>query len=200
MALSRWSIAVNIGIAMLFLAELAPGTARYGSTVANLLWMIGAVPMVFLSLMRLPARAWSSAPPALISTIAMIACTALMTPQRAAGGLEQTSGAAIEFAGVMLSQIARLYLGRHFALLPANRGIVSRGPFRLVRHPVYLGWLILTIGFVTVYPNGWNLALFGISIPLMLWRIALEENLLRRDPAYRSYCETTRYRLAPYLF
>ncbi|MBV9182983.1 MAG: isoprenylcysteine carboxylmethyltransferase family protein, partial [Acidobacteria bacterium] len=100
-------------------------------------------------------------------------------------------------AGLVMSQWSRLYLGRRFGLLPANRGIVTGGPFRIVRHPIYAGWLVLTVGFLMAYPSLLNLAMVVIALLFMIWRIALEEELLRADPAYRAYCATTHYRLVP---
>jgi protein-S-isoprenylcysteine O-methyltransferase Ste14 len=77
---------------------------------------------------------------------------------------------------------------------------VSTGPFALVRHPIYLGWLVLSVGFVLSYPRLLNISLLSMTLPFMMWRIELEEQLLRQDPAYAAYCETTRYRLIPLLY
>jgi protein-S-isoprenylcysteine O-methyltransferase Ste14 len=69
-----------------------------------------------------------------------------------------------------------------------------------VRHPIYLGWFILTAGYVMTYPNVLNaLAVIG-TLPFMMWRIILEEELLCEDPSYRAYAEQVRYRLIPWLF
>src|SRR6266849_5366427 len=102
--------------------------------------------------------------------------------------------------GVVLSQVGRLYMGRSFGLLPANRGVITTGPFRLVRHPIYLGWFILTVGYVMAYPNALNALAVICTLPFMMWRIDLEEKLLCDDPSYRAYAERVRYRLIPWLF
>src|SRR5260370_1278619 len=65
---------------------------------------------------------------------------------------------AVELVGVAFSQVSRVYLGRRFGLLPANRGVVSTGPFRLIRHPVYLGWLVLLLGYAMAFPTLLNFA------------------------------------------
>jgi protein-S-isoprenylcysteine O-methyltransferase Ste14 len=127
----------------------------------------------------------------------MILIPALLRPGAGPAGLVSDCGAGIEFAGVILTQTARVYMGRSFGLLPANRGIVRKGPFRLVRHPVYLGWLILTLGYAIVYPSGRNALIALAVLPFLAWRILQEEQLLGRDAAYRDYCEEVRSRLIP---
>ena len=106
-------------------------------------------------------------------------------------------GVVIETVGVVISQIARLYMGRCFGVLPANRGIVSSGPFRFIRHPVYLGWLILTLGFVLVYPSMRNFVCLAATPVFIAWRVVLEERLLIQDPDYQAYVQKVHYRLIP---
>jgi protein-S-isoprenylcysteine O-methyltransferase Ste14 len=108
-----------------------------------------------------------------------------------------TIGLILELLGVLLTQIARIYMGRSFGLLPANRGIVSNGPFRWVRHPIYFGWLILSIGYAMSYVSERNIALIVATLPFMVWRIDQEEAHLSADPEYRNYMDRVRYRLWP---
>ena len=103
----------------------------------------------------------------------------------------------VELVGVAFSQVSRVYLGRRFGLLPANRGVVSTGPFRLIRHPIYFGWLVLLLGYAMAFPTLLNFAAIAAMLPFMMWRIRLEEDLLTHDPEYQAYCEKTRYRLVP---
>jgi protein-S-isoprenylcysteine O-methyltransferase Ste14 len=99
--------------------------------------------------------------------------------------------------GVVLTQVARVYMGRSFGVLPANRGIVSKGPFRWIRHPIYSGWLILSIGYALSYPNDRNIMLIVATLPFMVWRIHQEEAHLSADPEYRRYMDRVRDRLWP---
>ena len=73
-----------------------------------------------------------------------------------------------ELATVLLSAVGlsvviagKVSLGRSFGLMPANRGIVSTGLYRLVRHPIYMGYLITHSGFVAREPDAWNLCHAG---------------------------------------
>jgi protein-S-isoprenylcysteine O-methyltransferase Ste14 len=109
-------------------------------------------------------------------------------------------GLTFQIFGLLLMQVALLYLGRHFGLLPANRGLVTRGPFRLIRHPVYAAWLMTASGTSMAVPTIRNFALMALTIPFMIWRIALEEELLDHDPHYLAYRQRVRWRLAPGIF
>jgi protein-S-isoprenylcysteine O-methyltransferase Ste14 len=113
-----------------------------------------------------------------------------------------------------LSVLALLgYAGANLLLVPvmnANRYAASiirvetgqiladRGPYRLVRHPMYaVGillwfWIPLALGSFVALP----LAL--LIIPVLVWRLLNEEKMLRRDlPGYTDYCQRTRHRLIP---
>jgi protein-S-isoprenylcysteine O-methyltransferase Ste14 len=153
--------------------------------------------MALLSLIRVPPVAAMLDLRAIVATTGMMVAPAAMRHGAQSTGLIAQFAVIVEFAGLAMSQWSRLYLGRRFGLLPANRGIVTGGPFRIVRHPIYAGWLVLTVGFLMAYPSSFNLAMVVITLPFMVWRIALEEELLRADSAYLAYCATTHYRLVP---
>jgi len=100
----------------------------------------------------------------------------------------------------MIVVMGKLSLGRSFGLVPANRGIVSTGVYRFVRHPIYLGYLITHVGFVVANPAGWNLlVLAGADVALLL-RAVCEERTLALDDAYQDYMQRVRWRIVPGLF
>ena len=94
----------------------------------------------------------------------------------------------------------KVSLGRSFGLMPANRGIVSSGLYRLVRHPIYMGYLVTHVGFVLANPTLWNvLTLVAADLGLLL-RAVCEERTLARDAAYRTYQQQVRWRVVPGVF
>ena len=192
----------NVLLALLFFVVLIPTQSpQYRSTIATEIWFWGAVMMGVLSLLRVPPRSAMVNLRSILATGAMMVAPALLRPDPPAStGWFAYAAIAIEIVGITYTQVARLYLGRRFGLLPANRGIVSTGPFRWVRHPIYSGWVILTIGYLMAYPNLRNLAMFILSLPFLVWRMALEEEHLVQDPEYREYLERTRWRLMPGIF
>lgn len=184
----------------MFLLTLAPGAHDYGSRPANLIWMAGALAMAVLTLIRVAPVAALLTPQAIAATAGMTLLPALMRPLANSGGTFAVAGMLLMLAGTVVSQTARLFLGRRFALMPANRGIVRGGPYRYVRHPVYAGWLILAAGYVLTYPALRNAAVALLAVPFMAWRIVLEERLLGQDADYRAYCAEVRFRLLPGVF
>lgn len=102
--------------------------------------------------------------------------------------------------GFLVAIAGKLSLGRSFALMPANRGVVSTGLYRIVRHPIYLGYLITHIGFLAANPTISNwLVLAGADIALLL-RAVCEEQTLALDEAYREYQRQVRWRVLPGVF
>lgn len=102
--------------------------------------------------------------------------------------------------GLMLSLCAKLFLFRSFGMVAANRGVQRLGPYRLVRHPMYLGYLFAHAGFLASCFSAWNVLVYAACWLGMLLRIEAEEGILSQDPAYRSYSADVPYRLLPGLW
>jgi protein-S-isoprenylcysteine O-methyltransferase Ste14 len=193
--------ASNLGVALVFFAALIPHAAGFDGGVANWIWIVGAFLMGVMSLVRVPPTAVAINSRTVLATAIMVVTPPLLMNNAAPStGVLAIAALTVELVGVIITQSARLYLGRKFALLPANRGIVSRGPFAFIRHPIYAGWLILSVGYVMAYPNARNVSAVAATLPFMIWRIELEERLLDQDAAYRAYCAATPYRLLPLIF
>ncbi len=189
--------AANLILAGWFLMSAFPSGGPRDLSAANVIWSVGAILMALFSLVR-------AAPKATVVNVRSIAATAgmMMIPSMArwappSTGLTHATGLTLEIAGVGFTQLARVYLGRSFGLLPANRGIVCRGPFRLMRHPVYAGWLLMTLGYAICYPSALNMLINFVILPFLMWRIEQEEDVLMGDADYRAYSERTRWRLIP---
>src|ERR1700689_3480104 len=165
--------------------------------VSNIVWLAGAAIMAVMSFARFAPRSSTVNLRTVAATGGMLFLPCLMRSTTPSIGMLATIGLVLELLGVALTQVARIYMGRRFGILPANRGIVSKGPFRWVRHPIYIGWLILSIGYATCYANDRNVALILATLVFMVWRIDQEEELLSADPEYRRYMDRVRYRLLP---
>jgi protein-S-isoprenylcysteine O-methyltransferase Ste14 len=106
----------------------------------------------------------------------------------------------ISAIGLMIVVLGKLSLGRSFGLTPANRGVVSSGLYRMVRHPIYLGYLITHVGFVIANPADWNLAVLLAADVALLLRAICEERTLALDDEYRAYMGRVRWRIIPGVF
>ena len=100
-------------------------------------------------------------------------------------------------AGGTVSLAAKLFLGRSFGIVPANRGVKATGVYRLIRHPMYAGYMLNHLGFVLVFCSAWNVAIYAVAWTALWLRAVEEEKFLRQDPEYRRYAEKVRYRLIP---
>jgi protein-S-isoprenylcysteine O-methyltransferase Ste14 len=107
------------------------------------------------------------------------------------GGLLLTSLAAV------FSVVCLFTIGKRFGVRPALRGLVTRGPYRLVRHPLYLSYVIAAIGFNLQMRNPATLLLVAVGWAAMVYRIVAEERVVSNDPSWPAYVAAVRYRLLP---
>lgn len=183
-----------------FLLAMLPAARALSFTLAgaaNVVWLTGAAIMAVMSFARFAPRTSAVNWRTLAATGGMLILPVFMRPTAMSTGALATTGLIFELFGVVLTQVARVYMGRSFGILPANRGIVSKGPFRSVRHPIYFGWLILSLGYAMSFASERNILLMAMTLPFMVWRIGQEEVHLSADPEYLRYMKQVRYRLWP---
>jgi protein-S-isoprenylcysteine O-methyltransferase Ste14 len=101
-------------------------------------------------------------------------------------------------AAVSLSSL--LTLGRWFGIRPALRGLARTGPYGLVRHPLYLAYLLADVGLNCAEWNGGTALLTAIGWASLLYRIRAEERLLAQDAGWAAYVGAVRFRLLPGLW
>lgn len=95
------------------------------------------------------------------------------------------------------SLAAKLFLGRSFGMVAANRGVKNGGVYRLVRHPMYAGYMLNQLGFLLVFFSVQNAAIYAAVWTALWLRAVEEEKFLRGDPDYRAYAAKVRFRLIP---
>ena len=86
--------------------------------------------------------------------------------------------------------------------LQEERGqtVITTGPYRLVRHPVYALYLLADLGTVALQPSPWNAGVAVVGATCLFLRARLEERVLCRDPRYAEYMQVVRWRFLPGLY
>lgn len=102
--------------------------------------------------------------------------------------------------GACLSLASLLTLGRWFGVRPALRGLATTGPYRLVRHPMYLAYVLADVGCNLEEWNSGTVLLVIAGWVSLVYRIHAEERILSRDIGWSTYLTVVRYRLLPGLW
>jgi len=106
----------------------------------------------------------------------------------------------IIIGGLFLQISAKLSLGTSFGIIAANRGVKIEGPYRFVRHPMYVGYILTHIGLLIAFPSPRNAFLYLVTLAFQIVRIGCEERVLKQDAQYRDFAQRVRYRLFPGVF
>jgi protein-S-isoprenylcysteine O-methyltransferase Ste14 len=102
--------------------------------------------------------------------------------------------------GIIMMLVTIRHLGRSFSLVPQARSVVQTGPYRWIKHPLYLAEEIVILGVVLQYLTPVTVIVLVLHIAVQVCRILYEEDLLRHNcPEYSSY-EASRWRLIPYVW
>jgi protein-S-isoprenylcysteine O-methyltransferase Ste14 len=112
-------------------------------------------------------------------------------------GWTDALGLTLQGLGVILGAFGFMALGRSLGLVPAHRGLVTSGAYRVVRHPLYASYFVAELGYVIQSPRLWNLVVLMLVWTCQVLRIVSEERLLSGDEEYRSYMKRTRWRVVP---
>lgn len=167
--------------------------------LAPLLLISETTVMVFV-LLRRPTEAISVRPADWLLALTATGVPMLVMPMADPLPGLAAVGVGLVLYGNLFQFWAKLSLRRSFGIAPANRGIKIGGPYRLVRHPMYSGYLFAHIGILVLMPSLPNLAIYVISWCAQIFRLLAEERLLLEDPDYQNYAEKIRWRLVPGLF
>ena len=168
--------------------------------VTGLLLLMSEMLVVVLTVMRRSAATVDRSVRARVLTAVSMLGPSMLAPASVVALLPQFATVAISAVGLAIVIAGKVTLGRSFGLMPANRGIVSTGVYRAVRHPIYMGYLVTHVAYMASMPSMWNvIALVAADIALLA-RAVCEEKTLARDPRYREYQQIVRWRVCPGLF
>lgn len=164
----------------LFAERLGPrrGSKRWDTLIMSLL---GLIQLARYILAGLDARnGWTGSFPVVAQSLALVVCFA---------GYALVVWATASNA--YFSQVVRIQTER-------GQQVVTGGPYRIVRHPAYLGSILFEFAAGVLLSSWWALLAGAIAALLLVVRTALEDRLLQTElPGYRAFARQTRYRLLP---
>jgi len=112
----------------------------------------------------------------------------------------QSAGLAVVTVAAVWSLASLVSLGTSFGIRPALRKLVTRGSYRVVRHPIYAAYMLSDIGYNLQEWNVGSLLLTFVGWLSLFYRIHAEEQVLAEDTLWSSYTGIVRYRLVPKLW
>ena len=168
--------------------------------VTGLLLLASESLVVVLTVIRRPARLVDRSFNAALMTVVSLAGPPLLRAHSDAGLTPDVVTAMVSAVGLGLVVLGKIALGRSFGVVPANRGVVVGGPYSVVRHPIYTGYLITHVAFLVANPAPWNAAVILIADAALVLRALMEERVLSADVEYQGYCQRVGWHLVPGVF
>jgi protein-S-isoprenylcysteine O-methyltransferase Ste14 len=190
-------------LAALISAEIAYPELFWLAASKNLdaaLLVISELLGVFLILTRRSATTVSTHPLDWALSFMAVCAPLLAAPAAASTFMPSQIATALMMAGMIIQISAKAALWRSFGLVPANRGIKTKGPYRFVRHPMYAGYTLTHVGFLLGFPSLHNFLLYFTVFSIDVARLLREELILNRAALYRDYAARVPYRILPGVF
>jgi protein-S-isoprenylcysteine O-methyltransferase Ste14 len=189
-------LAQQIALAKLFIQtdwSVLPASLVLGIVARAATLVFLAVLVVMFAVRRVPQRT----APGFLPRCAAVAGTflgvgiLLLPPHELSPALYLVS-LLLMIGGTVFALCAVLALGRSISILPEARRLVTSGPYALVRHPVYLGEIVVMAGIALQYLSVWAVLLVALQFAFQLARMKYEERvLLQAFPDYADYMART---------
>jgi len=168
--------------------------------VTGLLLLAGESLVVVLTVVRRKAMYVDRSVAAGVLTLLSVAGPPMLRASDVNSMVPDVVTAMVSAIGLGLVVVGKMALGRSFGLVPANRGVVVRGPYGFVRHPIYAGYMITHVAFFIADPIPWNAVVILIADTALILRALMEERVLSNDVAYQGYCRRVGWHLVPGVF
>jgi protein-S-isoprenylcysteine O-methyltransferase Ste14 len=168
--------------------------------VTGLLLLAGEALVVVLTIVRRRARLVDRSVAAAVMTTLSLAGPPLLRAAAVPALAPDALTAIVSAFGLIVVIVGKITLGRSFGVAPANRGVVVRGPYLVVRHPIYTGYLITHIGFLLANPSPRNIGILLVADAALVVRALMEERVLKADAEYQGYCQRVGWHLVPGVF
>ena len=161
---------------------------------AEQMWFVAAF------LLRRPARAVTRRLPDWLLAFGGTFGGVLLRPAGSHPPWGVEAGLGLQLLGLAICLASLAALGRSFGFAAADRGLVTRGPYAIVRHPVYAGYIVIQSGYLLQSLSAWNALVVVFATVCNAGRAVAEERLLTESGDYLAYRDRVRWRLVPGLW
>lgn len=153
--------------------------------------------IVVAYLVRRPARVVSQRPVDWLLAFGGTFGGVLLRPEGAHPHWGVVAGFDAQMIGLVICVASFFSLGRSFGFAAADRGLVERGPYSLVRHPIYASYFFLQIGYLLQSLSLRNALVVAFICSCNIGRAVVEERLLVSSSSYDKYRARVRWRMLP---
>jgi protein-S-isoprenylcysteine O-methyltransferase Ste14 len=165
-----------------------------GAFFAEEMWIVVAY------LVRRPARVVSQRPIDWLLAFGGTFGGVLLRPDGAHPHWGVVAGFDVQMIGLVICVASFIALGRSFGFAAADRGLVQRGPYSLVRHPIYASYFFLQIGYLLQSLSLRNALVVAFICSCNVGRAVVEERLLVSTNDYDDYRTRVPWRILPGLW
>lgn len=152
-----------------------------------------AIPILIVIIRRRPVARMRGFGPKIVALAGtFLPISLVLLPYQQVSAATSVVAAAVLLVGGILVLWTWPHLGRSYSLMAEARELKTTGPYRLVRHPLYLFEEINVAGIYLFYVSPLATLILAVQIACQLIRIRNEERVLSQVfPEYRAYRETT---------
>jgi protein-S-isoprenylcysteine O-methyltransferase Ste14 len=169
-------------------------------SLVGVAFLVEQVAFVIAFLVRRPPGSVSRNPGTWLLAFAGTFASVLFRPYGAHPHWGVVAGLVVQLAGLAVCVLSLRALGRSFGVVAADRGLVTRGPYAVVRHPVYASYLLIQSGYLLQSISAQNALVLILGTACNVGRALMEERLLTGSSAYAAYQGRVRWRLVPGLW
>lgn len=183
----------TVGLTIAVVAHLAGGRLAAAAFVAAYLaWMLSEARITVGTPTQSAAESRTLVPYAVarVTTALTATYSAPAVPDRFGIVLAGAFAAGVTLRASAIHELGVRY--SHRVVRISEGGLVSSGPYRVLRHPAYTGMLLANIGFVGYFSSPASIAALTLLVTAVLWRIKIEEDILTESPHYRAFANTRR--------
>lgn len=169
---------------------------QIASLTSTVFYFALVIALVFLR--QMPVAKSQSVWPRLVALLgANLLIVVALLPRATLSAPALTTATVLTGGGTIAEIVILFWLGRSFTILPEARRLVTRGPYRYLRHPLYLVGIIASIGVMIQFEQPWAFVLVAAADALQIVRLHYEERVLGGAfPEYADYAART-WRLVP---